>query len=57
MNKNILNVTVSNKLKKQAVETATRLGFSSLQSAVRVFMSKLASGSLEVTFIERNQRH
>lgn len=50
MNTTILQVPVSKSLRVQAAKAAEKLGFSSLQEAVRVFMNKLAVGGLEITF-------
>ena len=52
MDTTILQVPVNKSLRLKAMKSATNLGFSSLQEAVRVFMAKLAGGSLEVTFRE-----
>lgn len=40
-------------LKKSATEAAIAQGFSSLQEAVRVFLKKLAEGSMNVSYIEK----
>ena len=48
----ILQVPVSKDLRSQAALAASGMGFSSLQEAVRVFMTKLASGRVEVAFQE-----
>lgn len=52
MNTTILQVPVSKTLRIKAAKSASQLGFSSLQEVVRLFMAKLASGGLEVTFTE-----
>jgi antitoxin component of RelBE/YafQ-DinJ toxin-antitoxin module len=48
----ILQVPVSKDLRNQAALMADEMGFSSLQEVVRLFMAKLASGMVEVTFQE-----
>ena len=52
MSNTILQVPVSKDLRNQATLAANDMGFSSLQEAVRLFMAKLASGRVEVTFQE-----
>ena len=52
MSNTILQVPVSKDLRNQAAVMANEMGFSSLQEAVQLFMAKLASGTVEVTFQE-----
>lgn len=52
MNKTILQVPVSTTLRKDAERQALEQGFSSLQEAVRVFLKKLAQGTLGISFEE-----
>lgn len=51
-NKTILQVPLDISLRDQALQTAENLGFSSLQEAIRVFLKKLASKSITVSFEE-----
>lgn len=50
MNKTILQVPVSQQIKRNAEKAASAQGFSSLQEAVRVFLNKLAQGNIRVSF-------
>jgi len=50
MNKTILQVPVSATVRKDAEKQALEQGFSSLQEAVRVFLKKLAQGTLGISF-------
>lgn len=50
MQKTILQVPVDAKLRDQAAAAAIAMGFSSLQETVRVFLRKLASRELTVSF-------
>ncbi|MFH1601670.1 MAG: hypothetical protein ABIB61_01805 [Candidatus Shapirobacteria bacterium] len=50
MNKVVLQIPVSKTLRLEAEKVALAQGFSSLQEIVRVFMAKLASQSLDVSF-------
>jgi antitoxin component of RelBE/YafQ-DinJ toxin-antitoxin module len=52
MNKTILQVPLSQQMKIDAENAALAQGFSSLQEAVRVFLNKLAQGTIQVTFEE-----
>ncbi len=51
----ILQVPINKNLRDQAVSKAQKMGFSSLQEAVRVFLSKLATGDINITFEETVQ--
>ncbi|MDP3987873.1 MAG: hypothetical protein Q8P80_01875 [Candidatus Levybacteria bacterium] len=51
----ILQVPVNPTLRKEAEKEALAQGFSSLQEAVRVFLKKLAQGTIGVTFEESVQ--
>lgn len=55
MNKTILQVPVSKELKITAENVAISQGFSSLQEAVRLFLNKLAQGTMQITFEETTQ--
>ena len=50
MSKTIVQVPVNRKLRNEALSAAQEMGFSSLQEPIRVFLSRLASRSLTVTF-------
>lgn len=52
MNKTILQVPLSQQMKIDAEKAASAQGFSSLQEAVRVFLNKLAQGSIQISFEE-----
>jgi len=52
MNKTILQVPISQQMKTDAEKAASAQGFSSLQEAVRVFLNKLAQGTIQVSFEE-----
>lgn len=51
-NKTILQVPIDVNLRDQASSAAEDLGFSSLQETIRVFLKKLASKSITVSFEE-----
>lgn len=55
MNKTILQVPLNKDLKITAEQVALSQGFSSLQEAVRLFLNKLAQGSMKITFEETIQ--
>lgn len=48
MNKTILQVPLTRELKNNAEKIALQQGFSSLQEAVRVFLTKLAQKKVEI---------
>lgn len=48
----ILQVPINKNLRDQAASKAEKMGFSSLQEAVRIFLSKVAAGELNITFEE-----
>lgn len=50
MDSTILQVPLSKSLRNQALSTALEDGFSSLQDAVRLFLSKYSSKSLTLNF-------
>ncbi len=50
MNSTILQVPISKDLRDDAAVAASSLGFSSLQEAVRVFLTQLAEGRIKITF-------
>lgn len=47
-----MQVPVDSQLRQQAEKAATSQGFSSLQEAVRLFLTKLAERRIELTFQE-----
>ncbi|MBI3559365.1 hypothetical protein HY085_03120, partial [Candidatus Gottesmanbacteria bacterium] len=49
----ILQVPVDKKLKLAAQKEAKKLGFSTLQDAVRLFLAKLAAGELIINFAQK----
>ncbi|MEK7450939.1 MAG: hypothetical protein AAB662_03330 [Patescibacteria group bacterium] len=50
MNRTILQVPVNGVLRRDAEKQALSQGFSSLQEAVRIFLKKLAQGTIGITF-------
>ena len=50
MQKTILQVPLNKELKDEAEKAAYAQGFSSLQEAVRIFLNRLASRKMSVTF-------
>lgn len=52
MAKTIIQVPVDRKLREEALTAASSLGFSSLQETIRVFLRKLASHELTLSFEE-----
>lgn len=52
MDKTVLQIPVSKNLRIKAENAALASGFSSLQEVIRVFMKKLATRSIEVSFQE-----
>ena len=52
-NRVVLQIPISQTLRKNAEDAASDFGFSSLQEFIRVIMTKLAEGKLDFTFSER----
>ncbi len=50
MSNTILQVPMSKDLRDQAASAASKMGFSSLQETVRVFLSQLASKEVRINF-------
>lgn len=48
----ILQVPINKNLRDQAAAKAAKMGFSSLQEVVRVFLNKIAVGQVNITFEE-----
>jgi len=51
----ILQVPINKNLRDRAASRAVKMGFSSLQEAVRLFLNKVAAGEINVTFEETVQ--
>lgn len=51
----ILQIPINKNLRDQAASKAAKMGFSSLQEAVRIFLNKIATGEINVTFEETVQ--
>lgn len=56
MNISVLQVPVDKNLRERAASVARKMGFSSLQETVRVFLARLASGEINVKFEPRASR-
>lgn len=52
MNTVTLQVPINKNLRDRATTVAEKMGFSSLQEAVRVFLNKMAKGQLDIQFEE-----
>ncbi|MBI2597365.1 type II toxin-antitoxin system RelB/DinJ family antitoxin [Candidatus Daviesbacteria bacterium] len=50
MNNTVLQIPVDKNVRNQAASKAEKMGFSSLQEVVRLFLNKIASGKIDVTF-------
>lgn len=50
MNNTILQVPVNKELRDRASTAASKMGFSSLQESIRVFLKQLATGEIQVKF-------
>lgn len=48
----ILQVPINKDLRDRATSKAVRMGFSSLQEAVRLFLNKIAAGEINIRFEE-----
>ncbi|KKS97751.1 MAG: hypothetical protein UV73_C0005G0028 [Candidatus Gottesmanbacteria bacterium GW2011_GWA2_43_14] len=53
MNKTIIQIPVDKELRDKASTVAEKLGFSSLQETIRVFLAQLAQGNISLTFGEK----
>lgn len=51
----ILQIPINKNLRDQAASRAAKMGFSSLQEVVRIFLNKIATGEINVTFEETIQ--
>jgi len=52
MDKTVLQIPVSKALRTRAEDVALDYGFSSLQEVIRVFMTKLAEKTIDISFQE-----
>ena len=50
MNSTTLQVPINKSMRDQAASKAEKMGFSSLQEVVRLFLSKMATGEIDVAF-------
>lgn len=50
MNSITLQVPINKNVRDQAASRVEKMGFSSLQEAVRLFLSKVAAGEIDVAF-------
>lgn len=50
MNSAILQIPIDKNIRNQAASYAEKMGFSSLQEVVRLFLNKIATGEMNVTF-------
>lgn len=57
MNRTVLQIPLSKELKLGAEQAALDYGFSSLQEILRVFMKKLALGTVNLSFKEERVVH
>ena len=53
MNKSTIQVPIDNNLRINAENTATSLGFSSLQEIIRVFIAQLASKTITINLVNK----
>lgn len=51
----ILQVPIDKNIRNQAASRAEKMGFSSLQEIVRLFINKIAGGDINITFEENIQ--
>ncbi len=50
MNNTILQIPINKNVRDRAASKAEKIGFSSLQEVVRLFLNKIAIGEIDVTF-------
>ena len=55
MQNTILQVPIDKNIRNQAASRAEKMGFSSLQEVVRLFLNKIAGGEVNFTFEENIQ--
>lgn len=46
----VLQIPIYKKIRDQASSKAEKMGFSSLQEVVRLFLNKIAAGEVDITF-------
>lgn len=51
-----LQIPMEKQLRAQAAKTASRLGFSSLQEVIRVFLNQFAADKVQVSFISKSMQ-
>ena len=51
----VLQIPIDKTIRSRAASSAQRMGFSSLQEAVRIFLNKMAAGQINVTLEESVQ--
>ncbi len=51
----ILQIPINKSLRDKAASKAAKMGFSSLQEVVRLFLNKIAEGEVNITFQESVQ--
>ena len=52
MNSTILQIPIKKQVRDQAASVAERMGFSSIQEVVRLFLNKMAAEEIDVRFEE-----
>lgn len=52
MDNTILQIPIKKNIRDKASAEATKMGFSSLQEVVRIFLNKMALGELDIKFKE-----
>lgn len=55
MNSTILQIPIDKNIRNQAALRVEKMGFSSLQEVVRVFLAKMAAGEIDVAFEQNVQ--
>ncbi len=55
MNSTILQIPIDKNIRNQAASYAEKMGFSSLQEVVRLFLNKIALGEINVNFEQNVQ--
>lgn len=55
MNSTILQIPIDKNIRQKATSYAEKMGFSSLQEVVRLFLNKVATGEIDVAFEQNVQ--
>lgn len=55
MNSTVLQIPIDKNIRNQAASYAEKMGFSSLQEVVRLFLNKIAGGEIGITFEQNVQ--